>query len=66
MSNEEIKLKKENDIITFLNVGRHDEKQKRLTRIIEVANKLKEDGYKFRVVFVGDGKDSDKYKKIVK
>ena len=66
MSNEEIKLKKENDIITFLNVGRHDEKQKRLTRIIEVANKLKEDGYKFRVVFVGDGKDSDKYKKLVK
>ena len=65
MSNEQIQLKEEDNVITFLNVGRHDEKQKRLTRIIEASGKLKEDGYKFRVVFVGDGEDSEKYKKLV-
>ena len=64
-SKEEIyDLKKEN-VITFLNVGRHDEKQKKLSRIIESAEKLKNDGKKFRVVFVGDGKDTNNYKEQV-
>lgn len=64
-SNEEIELKRDDNLITFLNVGRHDEKQKKLTRIIEASNKLKEEGYQFRVVFVGDGENSDMYKKLV-
>ena len=64
-SKEEIyDLKKEN-VITFLNVGRHDEKQKKLSRIIESAEKLKNDGKKFRIVFVGDGKDTNNYKEQV-
>lgn len=58
-------LKKEN-VITFLNVGRHDEKQKKLTRIIYSAEKLKKDNKKFRIIFIGDGPDTDFYKKQVK
>lgn len=64
-SEEEINEKKEN-IITFLNIGRHDEKQKRLTKLIEVAEKLKKDGLNFRILFVGDGQDHNMYKEIVK
>lgn len=52
--------KKEN-IITFINIGRHDENQKRISRIINVTKKLNEEGYIFRVVFVGDGVDKSKY-----
>jgi len=63
LSNEEIEQKKE-EVITFINVGRHDEKQKRLSRIIEVAQKLKKSGYRFKIFFVGDGQDSTKYKKM--
>jgi len=64
LANEEIELKKQ-EITTFLNVGRHDERQKKLSKIIEVASKLKEEGYKFRILFVGDGEDTDKYKEMV-
>ena len=64
-SEEEINEKKEN-IITFLNIGRHDEKQKRLTKLIEVAEKLKEDGLNFRILFVGDGQDHNMYKDMIK
>ena len=40
LSKESVDIKKE-DIYTFLNVGRHEERAKRLTRIIEAAKKLK-------------------------
>lgn len=56
---------KENKCVTFLNVGRHDEKQKRLSRIIQASKKLKEENYKFKVLLVGDGQDTEKYKKEV-
>ncbi len=51
---------------TFVNIGRHDETQKKLTRIIEAARLLKKDKYKFRIIFVGNGKDTNKYKKLIK
>lgn len=66
LAQEKIELKKEKEIITFLNVGRHDEKQKKLTRIIEAAKKLKEEGYQFKILLVGDGPDSKTYQKKVK
>lgn len=66
LSNEKIEFNKQKDIITFLNVGRHDEKQKRLTRIIEVSKMLLNDKLNFQVLFVGDGPDSEIYKKLVK
>ena len=57
---------KQNEGLTvFLNVGRHDEKQKKLTRIIEVSNRLKKENYKFKVIFVGDGQDTEFYKNLV-
>lgn len=65
LANEEIEIKKE-EIITFLNVGRHDERQKKLSKLIEAAARLKEENYKFKILFVGDGQDTDKYKKMVK
>lgn len=52
-----------NNIVTFINIGRHDEKQKRLSRIIWATRKLNEEGFIFRVVFIGDGKDTEEYKK---
>lgn len=63
LSNENIEEKKEN--YTFVNVGRHDELQKKLTRIIEASKMLKEDNLKFQVWFVGVGKDTATYKKLV-
>lgn len=66
MSKEKIELKKDENVRTFINVGRHDEKQKKLSRIIEVSKKLKEDKYKFKVLFIGDGPDNNKYKEMVK
>ncbi len=54
---------KENPI--FLNVGRHDELQKKLTRIIEASKKLKEEGFVFKVLLVGDGPDTKLYENLV-
>lgn len=65
LSNEKIDLKKE-EITTFLNVGRHEERQKKLSKIIEATKKLKEENYKFKILFIGDGPDEEKYKKLVK
>ena len=64
-SKEQIEEKK-SDVYTFLNVGRHTEKDKKLSRIIEVAKMLKKDNLQFRIIFVGDGQDSEKYKEKVK
>ena len=66
MSNEKINIERNKELVTFLNVGRHDEKQKRLTRIIEASKKLVQDNLKFKVLFVGDGPDNKLYKDLVK
>ena len=50
---------------TFLNVGRHTEEDKKLTRLIEVAKKLKEDNLDFRILLVGSGNKTQEYKKMV-
>ena len=65
LSNEKIGIEKEENT-TFVNVGRHEEKQKKLSRIIETAEKLKKENYRFKILFVGDGKDTEKYKEMVK
>ena len=41
----------------FINVGRHEEHQKRLSRIIEASKCLVEEGYDFQILFIGDGAD---------
>ena len=60
-----IKLRYNQEITTFLNISRHDEKQKKLSRIIKAAALLKKEKYKFRIIFVGNGKDTQKYKYLV-
>ncbi len=51
---------------TFVNVGRHDETQKKLTRILEATKKLKQEHNDFEVWFIGDGKDTNTYKELAK
>ena len=65
MSEEKIDVEKDKNV-TFLNVGRHEEKQKRLSRLIEASKMLKETGYNFKVLLVGEGPDNNLYKKMVK
>jgi len=65
LADEEIQLEKASTY-TFLNVGRHDERQKRLTRLIEAASKLKGENYNFKLLLVGDGPDNNLYKEKVK
>jgi len=54
------------DVPVLVNVGRHDEKQKKIHRIIGSALKLKNKGYKFKILLIGSGKDTEEYKKCVK
>ncbi len=51
------------NIVTFINLGRHKEPQKKLTRIIDATKRLNQEGYIFRVIFVGTGEDSEEYQK---
>ena len=65
-SQEEIEIGRDTRMTTFINVGRHFENQKKISRIIEASKKLQEDGYKFRVLLIGDGEDTNRYKNMVK
>ena len=51
---------------TFINVSRHDENSKKISRIIEASVLLKKDGYDFNVLFIGDGKDNQMYINMAK
>ena len=62
-SKETVDIKKTKT--TFVNVGRHDEKQKRISRILEATMKLK-DKYDFEVWLIGEGEDTKKYQDFVK
>ena len=51
----------------FLNVGRHNEHAKKLTRLIEACHLLKEHKItEYVVILVGDGHDTKEYKELVK
>ena len=65
-SYESVEDAQKENIPTFLNVGRHEERAKKLTRIIEATNMLKRENYQFRVFMVGDGQDTAFYKQKVK
>ncbi len=66
LSKEKVEDFKKENITTFINIGRHDEKQKKLSRIIEATKKLNKEGYKFKVVFVGTGTATKTYKELAK
>lgn len=60
-SREKVDDLKKTDVPTFINIGRHDEKQKKISRIINATRRLNKDGYKFRVILVGKGSATKKY-----
>lgn len=66
MANEKIEMKKDEEKVTFINVGRHEERQKKLTRIIYAAKKMKEENDKFKILLIGDGPENEFYKELVK
>lgn len=58
---------KNNNYKIFINVGRHNEHAKKLTRIIDSCIMLKEIGItNYLFIFVGDGEDRKLYEKQVK
>lgn len=63
-SKEKIEFKKTKT--TFVNVSRHDEYQKRISRIIEACNMLLKEDYDFELLLIGDGPDNQLYKELVK
>lgn len=65
MAKETIPYQKDS-VYTFLNIGRHDEKQKRLSRLIQACQKLQQEGLDFRVYLIGQGPDTALYQKMVK
>lgn len=58
-------LNKEKRETIFINVSRHDEEQKKISRIIEATKMLAKENLKFKVLLVGDGQDTEKYKVMV-
>jgi len=63
-SKEKIEYEKPKKTL-FVNVSRHDEVQKKISRLIEASRRLAEDGYQFELLLVGDGKDNNFYKELV-
>lgn len=63
---EKVDYVKQDGLPLFVNVGRHDEHQKKLSRVIEASARLKEEKYKFKILFIGDGPDTERYKEQVK
>ena len=65
LSKEKIDYKRGKETL-FVNVGRQREFPKRLSRIIKASKRLKDEGYKFKIVFVGYGDDSKLYEDMIK
>lgn len=65
LSKKEIACEIKKNVPIFINVSRHFEKAKKISRIIEAAKLLKLDGYDFVVWLIGDGEDSHMYKETV-
>ena len=62
LSNEKIDdFAFDNGTIYFVNICRHFENHKRLLRIIDATKRLNIEGYKFEVIFIGDGEDHQLY-----
>jgi len=63
---ENVDEKKPKGKTVFLNISRHDETQKRLTRLFDAAERLSKETNDFEVWMIGSGPEEEKYKKIVK
>lgn len=59
---KEFSINSEKKCPTFLNVARHaDDNHKKISRIISAASKLVKEGYDFKVILIGDGKEHKSY-----
>lgn len=65
LAEEKCEEKIDNSKTIFINIARHLEPHKKISRILKAAKKLKEENYEFSVVLVGDGPDTEKYKEYV-
>jgi len=52
------------DTIRFIHVGRHEEKTKAISKILEAFKKAKEDNLKFELILIGDGPEHKMYKEM--
>lgn len=50
---------------TFINISRHVDSSKKITRIIKAASQLKKENYSFKVLLIGDGPDTTLYRKMI-
>lgn len=64
-SNENIEDVKKENICTFLFVGRHTEEDKKVSRLLEAASILKRNHFEFRILVIGQGKNTDEYREYV-
>lgn len=55
----------ENKVFTFVNVGKM-RPQKRQDRLVEIAKKLKDENYNFKIQIIGNGPEEEKIKELVK
>lgn len=62
---EKIKYQKTSPTV-FINISRHEEEQKKITRLINSIEILSKKNLDFKVILIGDGPDHKKYKKIIK
>ncbi len=65
-SKDKIDIKVSDNNTIFLNVSRHEEYSKRISRLINASKMLAEYKYKFEVWLIGNGPDHEKYKEVVK
>ncbi len=54
-----------NNCFTFVNVGRLKQ-QKRQDRLVEVARKLKDEGFNFKIQIIGGGSEEEKLKEMIR
>ena len=63
---EELNLIQKDNNPIFINVGKKKKKQKKISRIINATEKLNKQGYKFKVLLIGKGPNTEDYKKTIK
>lgn len=63
-STEKINERKSN-LLTFINVCRHEECSKKVSRILEATKRLNKEKYEFKLLLVGEGDDTKSYKEYV-
>lgn len=66
LSQEKVDMPNLNAKPVFINVSRHTDYDKKLTRLINATEKLKSEGYNFSVLLIGDGPEHNNYVNLVK